>query len=139
MNNKYGDVKSFTIKRSVWARANKEGHLLSQIGKKCCLGFYATACGLRDEDIFEIPLPSELNDIWSTSLSEEDIVNDTFDYIRDKCIEIHSGTLSYLNSLEDLLSNINDSDREGLETDQIKEDYITRLFKSIDIDVTFVD
>jgi hypothetical protein len=42
----------FTIDRSKWAcGAYRKTQLLDYHGFRCCLGFYATACGVSDNDI----------------------------------------------------------------------------------------
>lgn len=47
-------VTEFTIDRATWRRGggrSNPGLLLDMEGRKCCLGFYAMACGADEEDI----------------------------------------------------------------------------------------
>lgn len=46
-------VKEFIVKRSEWYRGRGAAHseLLNHSGLKCCVGFFALACGAKSEDI----------------------------------------------------------------------------------------
>lgn len=58
------EVKRFTIDRRKWARGGKNGdsQLLNYLGNRCCLGFYLKACGVPDENILNMGMPSEVYD-----------------------------------------------------------------------------
>lgn len=40
-------MKKFVVDRKRWGRGGIDGALLNNSGQKCCLGFLATACGIR--------------------------------------------------------------------------------------------
>lgn len=44
-------VTEFTVERDHWLRGTDNGWLLNYKGDRCCVGFYAQACGLDDEAI----------------------------------------------------------------------------------------
>lgn len=54
--------KSFVIDRTKWLHGNDDGLLLSEEGKMCCLGFYTKSCGVKNEHILNVGVPSKLND-----------------------------------------------------------------------------
>ncbi len=61
-------MKTFRVNRPDWARGRKKfvlNELLSRGGKRCCLGFVLSQCGVPDKDILEQPAPGSLE------LSEE--------------------------------------------------------------------
>ena len=117
----YKDVDSFVIVRSKWLRGS-EGVLLDDSGKKCCLGFYATSCEIKDEDILGVPSPASLINnksvIWETKLLE--LYNN---YYRPT-----GGCRDAILMNDDL--GISEADRE--------EDLID-TFNSMGIKLTFVD
>lgn len=59
-------LKKFTVDRAKWTGDNE--YLInyfsqlyeSENGRKCCIGFYASACGLYDSEISDIDDPEEL-------------------------------------------------------------------------------
>lgn len=58
-------VTAFTIDRNTWLRGEgptRSKLLRSDDGRKCCLGFYSTACGLPDDDIRDVISPSALEE-----------------------------------------------------------------------------
>ena len=53
----------FTINRKTWSRGECNSSLYrSDDRKKCCLGFYALACGLKVKDIRDRDEPSDVDD-----------------------------------------------------------------------------
>lgn len=53
----------FTINRKTWSRGEYNAALYrSDDRKKCCLGFYALACGLRVEDIRDKAEPTDVEE-----------------------------------------------------------------------------
>ena len=61
-------MEKLIIKRSEWLRG--EGYDRSALlrpfdNKKCCLGFYALSCGLKEKDIIGIDSPSRLRNYLS--------------------------------------------------------------------------
>ena len=115
--------KKFTIKRSEWLRGKNPGgsYLLKPSdSKKCCLGFYILACGGKKCDIKALRGP------YSYSVRQKTNVPD----LTTKTGDFHSyGPTSELMGFNDT-EHISDKERE-------KE--ITRLFKTMDVDVEFID
>lgn len=81
-------IKQFTIDRKKWARGReKVNKLLKNDGTMCCLGFYAKACGLNDEQILHtgaphqllVPLPRQM--AWLVDEANCDATTDASDLI----------------------------------------------------------
>jgi hypothetical protein len=57
-------VTHFTITRERWLRGDapdgKLSYLRDREGDQCCLGFYASACGISDEVLLERTSPDEV-------------------------------------------------------------------------------
>lgn len=52
-------MKTFIIKRSKWARGDKNGPsmLLNDAGAMCCLGFFSKKLGATKGQLFDVPAP----------------------------------------------------------------------------------
>lgn len=63
------DVPEFTVDRRTWARGQRNGEpaLLNEQGCRCCLGFYAAACGVPDADMSNEQSPGSIYG-WETKL-----------------------------------------------------------------------
>jgi hypothetical protein len=78
-------MKTVVIQRGAWnsgGRLNPDGHLFTPFGEfdslgdvqygdtdcYCCLGFLGLACGLSDEDMEGLPLPSGVKATWPKEL-----------------------------------------------------------------------
>ncbi len=119
------DIKEFKINRKNWGssarflRLNDSMLKESYSGKKCCLGFLATACGIPVKAITDICFLS------SSLISEENtrkIPDFIFDRFDDKF------------TVEKKLADIND-DIEL--TRKEKEEQITKIFADNGVKVTF--
>lgn len=67
----YKDIKRFTIKRSEWRRGGETTALRNKDNTKCCLGFYAQACGFKGKMLDESSEPADINNYgkaWDTFL-----------------------------------------------------------------------
>lgn len=67
----FKDVKEFVIDRECWFRGHgqeKDAYLLNEDDDKCCLGFYAMACGHDEMDIRGLQTPEDLSEPWNTFL-----------------------------------------------------------------------
>jgi hypothetical protein len=124
---KYTDVKKFTVKRSSWARGrNGITLLLSDISNtRCCLGFYAQACGIPDEKLLNKGTPGmviESNNIeW-----DSDLIDTTH--------QRYSGIDSEITMK---LMSIND-DNKLTETE--RESMLTQMFRDrMGVEVEFID
>jgi hypothetical protein len=111
-------VTEFTIKRSEWLRG--EGPTASYLqresdGKRCCLGFYAIACGYSEADIINIPTPWRLQ-----SETEQQSIPSRANH-----------TLAF----HALMEKNDDTCTDDAE----KERFIIEEFSRIGITVTFVD
>lgn len=112
-------VDKLVIKRSEWTGVNpRDGSaLLTNNGKKCCLGFYALACNALPEDIKGYWYITAATAV-SASTKDKDLFN----------IELSD-------SFQYEAARINDSDLPLPE----KEQQIIDLFKTVNCEVTFVD
>lgn len=72
-------VTTFTIDREKWLRgglspiasATPIPLLLDDQGRRCCLGFYAQACGLSDEQLANVSDPSEVGGVGQGAIPSE--------------------------------------------------------------------
>lgn len=124
-------IKEFNVDRSKWTGVRDmvvkyapvgNSRLLNSIGNKCCLGFYASQCGISDDIIREHSSP--------VSLYKSECINlDKFVYIDrdDATMADNSGF-----ALEAM--NLNDSYMYSMED---KEERLIALFEEHDITLTF--
>jgi len=59
-------MKTFKIKRSEWLKGegSKNSCLLrKEDNKKCCFGFYALSCGLKEKQIINLSDPTEIENL----------------------------------------------------------------------------
>lgn len=115
----------FQIKRSQWLRGegSENSYLLrSKDGKKCCVGFFANACGLNDDVI--------KNRADLVSINH----NINFDENLNKLII--DGILRLNN---DISCNIYKTNDDKYLCDGEREPLLATYFKEIDVDVEFVD
>jgi hypothetical protein len=119
----YKDVDSFVVERSKWLRGSPPGVLMDDDEKMCCLGFYAKACGFKDEDIRNVPAPYSL------------VYQDKYEW---KTKLLVSDPISGRGSSEFCKDAINTNDVEGL-SDSERESDLTDTFNKIGITLTFVD
>ena len=142
-------LKEFTIKRSEWARGKggKDTQLLGVDGMKCCLGFFALACGVEEDAIHNQGEPSEINigrvglyvenAPWLLGL-EMDPDDDEYyldeegtpELIINPSIVVQSGECMELISL---------NDSESITDDDIREEKITAVFERNGVKVNFVE
>lgn len=120
----YKDVKSFTIDRKKWIRGQGPGNpnnvlLRKRDDKKCCLGFYAIACGIPTKDIRGIIDPGAVknnnpNIVWQSKLLDVAQLSDNSAI----CVE---------------LIHINDC----VQPDDIKEKELEKEFNKMGVKVRF--
>ena len=62
----------FTIKRSEWIRGDEgdNSRLFNGSGQKCCLGFYSQACGVSEDDMYDVATPDQLSEPFRQKLPE---------------------------------------------------------------------
>jgi hypothetical protein len=55
------ELKKFVVKKSQWLRGEGPSVLLRRTTHKmCCLGFASLACGLKENDIIDVSIPSNV-------------------------------------------------------------------------------
>lgn len=118
-------VKSLVIKRSEWLRGFDSRLLEVDSGKKCCLGFYAIACGYSEKEISDYGSPSNLLEI--------DNVPNLFPEWLVPSRENRLNSSPAAN-----LININDMNNDVL-GDKERESIIKEIFSNHGVKVTFVD
>jgi hypothetical protein len=104
----------FRVHRPNWLRGQGDGSLLRN-GARCCLGFLAKAAGFSDDDMRNF---SELTELI------------------DHLDHLGSPHIDGLACVEQVVIDVNDGRHI---TDRKREAKLTRLFKSIGIDVEFTD
>ncbi len=141
-------MKSFTIKRSKWARGRKRemggSQLLNKRGNMCCLGFYLKSCGLPEAVLDNAGVPEEVfNKI--PEQAQWLLADNTFDSTEsDNLIDVNDGkyfTLPYGDDggpLGGFLSGTRGPNRIKIEED-IRELAVKELFAVQGIKVKFVD
>ena len=116
-------MKKFTITRSNWlcGEGGRVSFLLrSSDGKKCCLGQYATACGIPDKNIINIQTPLAYDDFAP--------VVDGDAPLRELASEENEYIISQIMAIND-----------GLHFGPVREDRLIEEFKRLGIEVDFVD
>lgn len=116
----FSDVKKFTVERSSWLRGKGmwKSKLLNANGEKCCLGFYALECGLKEENILNAGIPKDVaieGAKWDTFLLTDD------------------GLTSQMSKE---LMRLNDND---FITDEVREWELKKVFENCGVAVSFVD
>ena len=118
----------FRINRKTWARGLNTfntGSLQNSDGTKCCLGFYAKACGVPTA---ELRACGYLNAIgFERTMNKKPIPEGLFRFIRKR----DPGTGK---KVEEKAVSINDS---TLLTEPEREQMLTKLFKSVGVEVEF--
>lgn len=67
-------IKSFVVERKRWLRGRPEAgfsFLLDSANRRCCLGFYASACGVTDEMLLAWSNPGVLKDVIGDNYPEQ--------------------------------------------------------------------
>lgn len=110
------------IDRARWLRGTgNDSKLLDPMTQKmCCLGFYATACGLKDEDINNHSMPSCI---------AGNKIPDTMKWLIGSSQYLDSDAANKLARINDRIS-ISEDDREGT---------IINLFEKHDVQVEFIN
>lgn len=129
-------VTSFTVKRSGWHRGKggTDSALLTQHGAKCCVGFYAEACGIRRDALYRV---GEFNEI-----DMREVPADFLEFDLDEPEKEHSdelarfyGTHRIKDPFLDVYADNDDPDVSNEE----REKRLTRRFREVGIQVTFED
>jgi hypothetical protein len=114
-------AKKFVIKRSEWHRGGKESlgtcQLLNEQGNKCCLGFYALACGLEENQIKDV--------FYYTSCKVEPFIKDV----------IPNELWKDANN-RNMFPRVNDDKKIS---DKEREVKLTKMFADIGVEVLFED
>lgn len=137
------DIKSFTIKRSLWARGKNKpdvNALLNEDATMCCLGFYSKACGASSNSMLNVTSPYRFinvkNKAWLANLNNSNLEIINF---KSKLIikSDNDDDLSAVNSFVagDLI-NYNDDE---LLSEKEREKAIKNSFAEIGVKVRFVD
>lgn len=126
----YKDVKVFTIVRRNWSRGKGSVHscMLNNKGQRCCLGFYAKACGIPDAKMKDKTDPVSMI-MTSPFDSTADILWKTF------LIEGSNGK----EDCADLTRHIIAMNDETRVTSERREKKLTKFFKRVGIKLLFVD
>lgn len=120
------DVKEFTVKRSEWLRGegDDDSYLYRTTdSKKCCVGFFALACGLEQRQIENIVSMAELNKVIGS------VYNGRF-------VTKTSPTTWTTSFSAAKIYAINDSE---ILTDQEREATLINYFQELDIKINFID
>lgn len=127
-----------TIERSRWLRG--EGDQVSRLlrpsdGKMCCLGFMACQLGYTEAEISNGETPMSAVRVAQKNLWPENMIHEDLDF--SSLIEV--GGKSYAQELV-VRSLMETNDLEFVSASETsREDILTSLFKSINIEVEFVD
>lgn len=110
----------FTVDRATWYRGkgNVKSSLLTDSGERCCLGFFAKACGLSDDVTLGVGMPANIR----VTLPKE------MTWLR------HS---NYANFSSDLACDIaSTNDCQNIDDEQ-REKELTELFKKANHEIVF--
>lgn len=91
-------VFEFTVKERKWLRGGDNGTLLSNTGQMCCLGFLCKAAGVKNYQLADGEVPSDI----SYYLEEDGITLPNFN--EDACTNINDRTGTPLKERKALLT-----------------------------------
>ena len=120
-------VQEFTVSRKGWLRgegSESSALLREEDGKKCCLGFYANACGISDDEILGAHILS-----YIVTPQSHPQVHPTFS---DR--EAREGWV-----VAEAIMNLNDRNDMGAKNDSERERELTAKFAKLGITIHFVD
>lgn len=117
----------FVVNRQTWFRGQGgfSSKLLREDGMRCCVGFYAQACGIPDEQLFNVPTLI----IWSDDGHSNENVNTGFLHHED---EYGAYVLESVGRIYDINDNI-------LLTEAEREEQLAKTFAKLGITVKFED
>ncbi len=121
-------MKNLTIRRKKWLRGGN-GTLCNDVGAKCCLGFYATQCGIPRKELLDKGDPSELYH----ECSDKD--NEYF----DKLVDVENWGDEYVATNKYITDRLITANDQGGVPLKERERTIKNLFANIGVNVTFVD
>jgi hypothetical protein len=143
-------LKEFTIKRSEWQRGKggKNTQLLGRDDMKCCLGFFALACGVEEDAILDQGEPAEINidriglyvenAPWLLGL-EMDPDDDEYYLDEEGTPELVNKSPSIVVQSEDCGTLIRLNDAESITDDSIREKKISDVFEKNGVKVDFIE
>ena len=117
----YKLAKEFTVRRQEWLRGiGPDSTLLRGDGMKCCVGFFAQACGISDHFLtYNDTLHEALNELDGDD--EIDIELDIFNSALENSLKIYAA-----------------NDDEGI-SDEARETMLIELFAQYGITIRFED
>ena len=122
-------VTSFVIDRLTWHRGSDGASLLTDQGKRCCLGFFAKACEVSDSEQLNTADPGELNAASKKTLRD---AGGDFLFMQDEYCERQS------KATDDLVFE-NDSSDVDAYYGSVREQRITRIFAGNGVTVIFIN
>lgn len=132
-------VKEFTIDRRRWLRGNQNGTLRDWNNNRCCIGFYAGACGFKIDklsyaDTLHYTLLTFLRNTSKNDLTYVDFpkaLRKAFESVNENVKEKHNENKSIFTELYKVNDDPNISDEQ-------REKFIIKTFKKFGIKVTFI-
>lgn len=126
-----GKIKKFTVHRSKWTRGgNGDAALLTHSGQKCCLGFLATTCGFKPDEM------REMGDLDILTINDEPDDKPCADRLLECVPRLVRPDPRYgavANKLHDQIVRTNDDPMEPAE----REKRLKKLFAKAGITVVF--
>lgn len=128
-------VKEFTVDRRRWLRGEGDGKLRDEEGNRCCIGFYAGACGYKADKLNGVctldELVSEKDDnFFSIRGYDSDLIFKDYPKALRKAYEsVQMG--------EDFFKNLYEINDDDDIRDKEREEKIKKIFKSRGIKVIF--
>ena len=126
-------VTEFTVKRKEWLHGEGSGGsflLRGSDSKMCCLGFFCVAAGCDPADLAGVQVPHELDGECKAAIREQ--------LIREDDPTTHPQVVNDLMTANDRYTNVRGTDMD-IETEEKREEVITKLFEQMGVKVNFVD
>ena len=121
------------ISRAKWLRGegSEDSYLIRQSdGKQCCLGFFGLAAGIEADKMLSVQTPEEV------PITETETVQEVW----TRKFEEAGGLFSeYLGGLSGTCSKLMEANDDENETEEAREELISKLFQKIGVEVVFVD
>lgn len=126
-------TKPLVIQRSRWLRGDQPSYLKRESdGKRCCLGFYALQQGFTEVDILNLTTPAAL----AMAFKGEELAKQRMSKL---ILGFPSGRFAPFYTDNEVCSNLMAANDRSYTNEATREKDLKVLFKSIGVEVEFVD
>lgn len=126
-------MKRLVIDRATWARGGKKGitALLNKDGNKCCLGFALLDCGVEEDSIYDLGLPSDV--IAQVPLEAREDLGNRLGWLVQS---VGEDNFQYFDDGDAVALAVNINDEPSL-SESARESMLKQLFMMNGVELTF--